>query len=214
MQSRSVSGEHSVIEVDVTGKRAVLRDLNSLNGCFVNNVRIKGQREALSHGDNVRFGFDTRVWTVDCGSEKTRQRKGSSGGWEFGCGGAAVSDAPAQPPVRGPPQLPSGGMPLPAFFDGAGVAPSPSPQPQQRRAMAPSPPEEEMRTYESDVFGAGGGGAQDEQEERARRRSEPDEQEEGSTKTWREEMSALQQQLREVQARQEEPPPRDGEEAW
>ena len=206
-----------MIEVDVTGKRAVLRDLNSLNGCFVNNVRIKGQREALSHGDNVRFGFDTRIWTVDCGSEKTpRQRKGSSGGWEFGCGGAAVSDAPAQPPVRGPPQLPSGGMPLPAFFDGAGVAHSPSPQPQQRRAMAPSPPEEEMRTYESDAFdaGGGGGGAQDEQEERARRRSEPDEQEEGSTKTWREEMSALQQQLREVQARQEEPPPRDGEEAW
>ena len=94
-----------MIEVDVTGKRAVLRDLNSLNGCFVNNVRIKGQREALSHGDNVRFGFDTRIWTVDCGSEKTpRQRKGSSGGWEFGCGGAAVSDAPAQPPVRGPPR--------------------------------------------------------------------------------------------------------------
>ena len=49
-QSRSVSGEHGVIEVDVAGKRAVLRDLHSLNGCFVNNVRIKGQREALSHG--------------------------------------------------------------------------------------------------------------------------------------------------------------------
>ena len=164
MQSRSVSGEHSVIEVDVTGKRAVLRDLNSLNGCFVNNVRIKGQREALSHGDNVRFGFDTRIWTVDCGSEKARQRKGSSGGWEFGCAGAAVSEAPAQPPARAPPQLPSGGMPLPAFFDGAGVAHSPSVQP--RLASAPSPPEEELRTYESDAFGAGrGGGAPDEQEE-------------------------------------------------
>ena len=82
-----------MIEVDAAGKRAVLRDLNSLNGCFVNNVRIKGQREALSHGDNVRFGFDTRIWTVDCGSEKTRQRKSSSGDWEFGCGGAAQSHA-------------------------------------------------------------------------------------------------------------------------
>ena len=41
----------------------MLRDLDSLNGCFVNNVRIKGQREVLSHGDNVRFGFDTRIWT-------------------------------------------------------------------------------------------------------------------------------------------------------
>ena len=39
-----------MIEVDVAGKRAVIRDLHSLNGCFVNNVRIKGQREALSHG--------------------------------------------------------------------------------------------------------------------------------------------------------------------
>ena len=158
-----------MIEVDAAGKRAVLRDLNSLNGCFVNNVRIKGQREALSHGDNVRFGFDTRIWTVDCGSEKTRQRKSSSGDWEFGCGGAAQSHAPAQPPVREPPRLSSGGMPLPAFFDGApGVGHPSSPQPPQRMAMAPSPPEDEMRTFESDVFGGGG---QEEQEERARRRA-------------------------------------------
>ena len=62
-----------MIEVDAAGKRAVLRDLNSLNGCFVNNVRIKGQREALSHGDNVRFGFDTRIWTVDCSSAVARK---------------------------------------------------------------------------------------------------------------------------------------------
>lgn len=70
LQSRSVSGEHGVIEVDAQGRQAVLRDLGSLNGCFVNNVRIKGQREVLSHGDNVRFGFDSRVWTVDCSGGK------------------------------------------------------------------------------------------------------------------------------------------------
>ena len=55
-----------MIEVDARGRQAVLRDLGSLNGCFINNVRIRNQREVLSHGDNVRFGFDSRVWAVDC----------------------------------------------------------------------------------------------------------------------------------------------------
>ena len=65
LKSRSVSGEHGEIVVDDNGRQAVLRDLTSLNGCFINNIRLKGQREVLMHGDNVRFGFDSRVWTVD-----------------------------------------------------------------------------------------------------------------------------------------------------
>ena len=58
LKSRSVSGEHATLEVDEQGRQVVLRDLSSLNGCFVNNVRLKGQREVLAHGDNVRFGFE------------------------------------------------------------------------------------------------------------------------------------------------------------
>ena len=50
LQSRSVSGEHAVIKIDKDGKQGILNDLNSLNGCFVNNMRIKGLREVLTHG--------------------------------------------------------------------------------------------------------------------------------------------------------------------
>jgi pSer/pThr/pTyr-binding forkhead associated (FHA) protein len=70
LKSRSVSGEHAVIEVDANNRQAVLRDLTSLNGCFINNVRLKGQREVLAHGDNLRFGFDTRVWVVETAAAK------------------------------------------------------------------------------------------------------------------------------------------------
>ena len=48
LKSRSVSGQHAVIEVDADGRQAVLRDLASLNGCFINNNRLKGQREVLA----------------------------------------------------------------------------------------------------------------------------------------------------------------------
>ena len=41
LKSRSVSGEHAIIEVDHDNRQAVLRDLTSLNGCFINNVRLK-----------------------------------------------------------------------------------------------------------------------------------------------------------------------------
>merc|ERR550514_1216610 len=87
LKSRSVSGEHAVIEVDAENKQAVLRDLTSLNGCFINNVRLKGQREVLHHGDNVRFGFDTKVWVVEqaaalaAQSQQQSPRQRAAGGW-------------------------------------------------------------------------------------------------------------------------------------
>ena len=96
LKSRSVSGEHAEIFVDEDGKQAHLRDLASLNGCFINNVRLKGQREALRHGDNVRFGFDTRVWLVDCTAAARQQpespRKKAAGGWDYSAEGAGVSE--------------------------------------------------------------------------------------------------------------------------
>ena len=155
--------------------------------------------------DNVRFGFDARVWTVDCGAERARQRKGpAADGWEFGCAGAGMHDAPAQPPARAPSQLPSDGIPLPAFFDG----PTPSVPP--RRAGAPLPPEDELRTAESDTFGPAGGGVGLPYGQEKKR---VEAQGPSSTNTWREEMSDLQQQLRQVQERQNEPPAA-GEGAW
>ncbi|EOD18419.1 hypothetical protein EMIHUDRAFT_196672 [Emiliania huxleyi CCMP1516] len=64
-----LKSEHAMLEVDGSGRTAALRDLGSLNGCFLNNVRLRDTREPLRHGDNVRFGFDSRVWTVDCTGE-------------------------------------------------------------------------------------------------------------------------------------------------
>ena len=80
LRSRSVSGEHGVVEVEASGRQAVLRDLASLNGCFINNQRLKGQREVLAHGDNVRFGFDSRVWTVDCTDPELQKPRRSRDG--------------------------------------------------------------------------------------------------------------------------------------
>jgi len=77
-----------VIQVDVSGLQAVLRDEGSLNGCFINNVRVQGQRELLTHGDNVRFGFEQRIWSVDCMSkraaQKLRRKPPPAGVWEYG----------------------------------------------------------------------------------------------------------------------------------
>ena len=92
LKSRSVSGDHA--EIDVNDKQAVLRDLASLNGCFINNVRLKGQREVLMHGDNVRFGFDSRIWIVEAMSakEQASPRKRAGEGWNYSAEGAGVSE--------------------------------------------------------------------------------------------------------------------------
>ena len=107
LKSRSVSGDHAIIEVDGDGRQAVLRDLTSLNGCFINNVRLKGQREVLQHGDNVRFGFDTKVWVVEqaaamAQSKPASPRSRAAGGWNFSKEGANV-DVPPRRTAKPPP---------------------------------------------------------------------------------------------------------------
>ncbi len=54
LDHRSVSVEHAVIRIDDQG-RAVLSDLNSTNGTFVNGDRIEEPR-ALREGDRITFG--------------------------------------------------------------------------------------------------------------------------------------------------------------
>ena len=133
LKSRSVSGDHAIIEVDGDGRQAVLRDLTSLNGCFINNVRLKGQREVLQHGDNVRFGFDTKVWVVEqaaamAQSKPASPRSRAAGGWNFSKEGANVDVPPRRTAKPPPPQLPSGGAPLPGFFDQSRGGPPPPQQ--------------------------------------------------------------------------------------
>ena len=162
LKSRSVSGQHAVIEVDADGRQAVLRDLASLNGCFINNNRLKGQREVLNHGDNVRFGFDTRIWVVEqAAAVKPRSpRQSAAGSWDHGPNGASMIE-PKKKSKPPPPQLSSGAAPLPGFFvsdqpeaGGPGDAPTlleqgPAFDP---RNAAPFPPSEELRTSESNAL--------------------------------------------------------------
>ena len=199
LKSRSVSGEHAEITVDEDGKQAHLRDLASLNGCFINNVRLKGQREALRHGDNVRFGFDNRVWLVDCTAAarqpESQPRKRAAGGWDYSAEGAGVSEqrSKAKPP---PAQLPSGSLANPAFFEQRSPPrrrDDDEPTALERPAPfdAPFPPEDQLRTSESG--GGGVGYAEDDPSG-----GDPSGGGAGTAgdEAWREEMEALQAKLR------------------
>ncbi|KOO53085.1 hypothetical protein Ctob_016472, partial [Chrysochromulina tobinii] len=181
LKSRSVSGDHA--EIDVNDKQAVLRDLASLNGCFINNVRLKGQREVLMHGDNVRFGFDSRIWIVEAMSakEQASPRKRAGEGWNYSAEGAGVSEQRRKPKPP-PPQLPSGAVPIPGFFD----RPTALERPLRFGGDdAPFPPEEELRTSRSNAAGL-----QEDEPEPEPPQPEP----------WRDEMAALQAKLAELQA--------------
>ena len=47
----------------------VLRDLDSLNGTFVNNVRVHGNGTVLEQGDVIRFGYDKATHRLECEEE-------------------------------------------------------------------------------------------------------------------------------------------------
>ncbi|KAL1527245.1 hypothetical protein AB1Y20_015921 [Prymnesium parvum] len=194
LTSRSVSSDHAEIEVDAAGRQACLRDLSSLNGCFINNVRLRAQREVLQHGDNVRFGFDSRVWLVDRPSAASRSPKKpareAGEGWEHSREGAAAREV-RQP--RPPPQLPSGAQPNPSFFE-AVASPTALEQPPTRAAW---PPVEELRTSESQQISEL---SDDGCREEPSGHPPPAEAEE----PWRIEMAELQQKLREMQHDQHE----------
>ena len=54
----TVSGSHAELVLDSTGEKGTLKDLNSMNGTFVNNKRIM-QPTAVSAIDIIRFGSET-----------------------------------------------------------------------------------------------------------------------------------------------------------
>lgn len=58
-----VSEVHASIAWD--GRRWLLRDRNSTNGTFVNDVRLGVGARALKVGDRVAFGGETEVWLVE-----------------------------------------------------------------------------------------------------------------------------------------------------
>ncbi|KAM9316733.1 centrosomal protein of 170 kDa [Gastrophryne carolinensis] len=71
LQSRSVDKQHAVINYDASTDEHLVKDLGSLNGTFVNDVRIPEQTYlTLKLEDKLRFGYDTNLFTVVRGEMK------------------------------------------------------------------------------------------------------------------------------------------------
>ncbi|CAD7674640.1 unnamed protein product [Nyctereutes procyonoides] len=65
LQSRSVDKQHAVINYDASMDEHLVKDLGSLNGTFVNDVRIPEQTYiTLKLEDKLRFGLHTNLFTV------------------------------------------------------------------------------------------------------------------------------------------------------
>ncbi|XP_038033194.1 centrosomal protein of 170 kDa isoform X3 [Anas platyrhynchos] len=65
LQSRSVDKQHAVLNYDPSTDEHLVKDLGSLNGTFVNDVRIPEQTYiTLKLEDKLRFGYDTNLFTV------------------------------------------------------------------------------------------------------------------------------------------------------
>ncbi|KFU94891.1 Centrosomal protein of 170 kDa [Chaetura pelagica] len=65
LQSRSVDKQHAVLNYDATTDEHLVKDLGSLNGTFVNDVRIPEQTYiTLKLEDKLRFGYDILVMKI------------------------------------------------------------------------------------------------------------------------------------------------------
>uniref|UniRef100_UPI00398F7826 centrosomal protein of 170 kDa isoform X3 n=1 Tax=Pristiophorus japonicus TaxID=55135 RepID=UPI00398F7826 len=65
IRSRSVDKQHAVINYNFAEDEHKVKDLDSLNGTFVNEARIPEQTYiTLKIDDKLRFGYDTNLFTV------------------------------------------------------------------------------------------------------------------------------------------------------
>ncbi|OCT68452.1 centrosomal protein of 170 kDa protein B isoform X2 [Xenopus laevis] len=66
LQSRSVDKQHAVINYDSDKDEHRVKDLGSLNGTFINDVRIPDQKYiTLKLSDNIRFGYDINLYVLE-----------------------------------------------------------------------------------------------------------------------------------------------------
>ncbi|XP_017558744.1 centrosomal protein of 170 kDa protein B isoform X3 [Pygocentrus nattereri] len=71
LQSRSVDKQHAVINYDSAADEHLVKDLGSLNGTFVNDLRIPDQTYiTLKLSDVVRFGYDSHVYIMERSQHK------------------------------------------------------------------------------------------------------------------------------------------------
>ncbi|XP_054616915.1 centrosomal protein of 170 kDa protein B [Dunckerocampus dactyliophorus] len=71
LQSRSVDKQHAVINYNATTDEHLVKDLGSLNGTFVNDLRIPDQTYmTLKVSDIIRFGYDSHVYLLEKSQHK------------------------------------------------------------------------------------------------------------------------------------------------
>nr|XP_043873346.1 centrosomal protein of 170 kDa protein B isoform X1 [Solea senegalensis] len=71
LQSRSVDKQHAVINYNSTTDQHLVKDLGSLNGTFVNDLRIPDQTYiTLKISDVIRFGYDSHIYILDKSQHK------------------------------------------------------------------------------------------------------------------------------------------------
>ncbi|XP_031437928.1 centrosomal protein of 170 kDa protein B isoform X3 [Clupea harengus] len=71
LQSRSVDKQHAVINYNQATDEHLVKDLGSLNGTFVNDLRIPDQTYiTLKLSDVVRFGYDSHVYVLERSQHK------------------------------------------------------------------------------------------------------------------------------------------------
>ncbi|XP_037101024.1 centrosomal protein of 170 kDa protein B isoform X1 [Syngnathus acus] len=71
LQSRSVDKQHAVINYNSTTDQHLVKDLGSLNGTFVNDLRIPDQTYmTLKVSDILRFGYDSHVYVLEKSQHK------------------------------------------------------------------------------------------------------------------------------------------------
>uniref|UniRef100_G3NSN2 Centrosomal protein 170B n=1 Tax=Gasterosteus aculeatus TaxID=69293 RepID=G3NSN2_GASAC len=71
LQSRSVDKQHAVINYDQHADEHMVKDLGSLNGTFVNDLRIPDQTYiTLKLSDVIRFGYDAHVYILERSQHK------------------------------------------------------------------------------------------------------------------------------------------------
>uniref|UniRef100_UPI003AB0A780 centrosomal protein of 170 kDa protein B isoform X1 n=1 Tax=Centroberyx gerrardi TaxID=166262 RepID=UPI003AB0A780 len=71
LQSRSVDKQHAVVNYDQNTDEHMVKDLGSLNGTFVNDLRIPDQTYiTLKLSDVIRFGYDAHVYILEKSQHK------------------------------------------------------------------------------------------------------------------------------------------------
>ncbi|XP_076021471.1 centrosomal protein of 170 kDa protein B [Genypterus blacodes] len=71
LQSRSVDKQHAVINYNPATDEHLVKDLGSLNGTFVNDLRIPDQTYiTLKLSDIIRFGYDSHVYILEKSQHK------------------------------------------------------------------------------------------------------------------------------------------------